>query len=305
MKLIKGFVHPNLALSLVLEKFGVFIPDRKYLVFQYRLRTGLKLNLDNPVTFNEKLQWLKLYNRKPEYTKMADKYEARKYVSRKIGEEYLIPLLGVWNKFDEIDFEKLPNQFVLKATHDSGGLVICKDKNEFSIKQAQKVIEKHLRQNYYYGGREWVYRDIQPRIVVEKYMTDESGTELKDYKIFCFDGIPKIIQVDFNRFTGHKRNFYSTKWEYQPFSLLHKTYPDIDIAKPKSLDKLLEIAGILSEGIPYLRVDLYLINDGIYFGEMTFYPEDGYGLFTPHKWDKIFGNWIILPEKNFQSTGLL
>jgi hypothetical protein len=297
-RILKGLLHPNRLLSLGLEKCGRLIPDKPYLKLQFLLRTGSTLNLENPLTFTEKLQWLKIYDRKPEYTRMADKYAAREFISEKIGAEYLIPLLGVWDKFDNIDFDALPDQFVLKTNHDSNCTIICTDKNKFNIKQTRKKIEKHLNQNYYYGGREWVYKDIKPRIIAEKYMVDESGTELKDYKVFCFNGEPKIIQVDFNRFTGHKRNLYSTQWEYQKFTYGYKTYPDIIIKKPESLDKLLELAGILSAGIPQVRVDFYIIHNGIYFGEMTFYTADGYLSFAPREWNNIFGSWITLPKKD-------
>jgi hypothetical protein len=256
---------------------------------------GTRLDLKSPETFNEKLQWIKLYDRKPEYTQMADKYEVRKIISQKIGGEYLIPLLGVWDKFDDIDFDKLPNQFVLKCNHDSGSLVICKDKASLNIKQAKKIIEKCLKQNYYYYGRQWVYKDITPRIIAEKYMTDESGSELKDYKVFCFNGEPKIIQVDFNRFTDHKRNFYSIDWEYQSFAVLFPTDEHIFIQKPKDLGLLLNLSRKLSDGIAQLRCDFYIINEKIYFGELTFYHGDGYEKFTPPEWDRKLGDWIALP----------
>ncbi|MDR1893712.1 MAG: hypothetical protein LBQ61_03330 [Spirochaetales bacterium] len=295
-KVIKGIIHPNLVASLLLEKCGKSMPDKPYLQWQFFLRTGKKLNLDHPATFNEKLQWLKLYNRKDEYTKMADKLEARRYVSEKIGENHLIPLLGVWDNFDDIDFEKLPNQFVLKTNHDSGGLVICKNKKSLNTMKAKKIIESHLKNNYYYGGREWVYKNIKPRIVAEKYMTDESGDQLKDYKIFCFNGTPKLIQVDFGRFTANqKRNYYSPDWELQK-SVGPEKNTDQPMEKPGRLDRLLEIAGILSAGLPHLRVDLYVIHDNIYFGEMTFYDGDGFDPYRP-QWDKKLGDWIALPQE--------
>jgi hypothetical protein len=227
---------------------------------------------------------------------MADKYEVRKYIAEKIGEEYLIPLLGVWNTFEDIDFNSLPDQFVLKCTHDSGGVVICKDKNAFDLKAARKKIVIHLKRNFYWYGREWAYKNIKPRIIAEKFMVDESGTELKDYKILCFNGEPRLIQVDFDRFVKHKRNLYSTEWQYQLVELGYPTYPQIRIKKPESLELMLQLAKKLSFGIPHLRVDLYSIKQKIYFGELTFYHGSGFEKFTPSEWDKTLGDWLELPQ---------
>lgn len=243
---------------------------------------GEKLDLKNPRTFNEKLQWLKLHDRKPEYTKMVDKYEVRKYIKKKIGEQYLIPLVGgPWDTFDDIDFSKLPDQFVLKCTHDSGSVAICKDKKAFDIEVVRKKFNRALKGNFFYGGREWPYKNVKPRIIAEKYMADESGTELKDYKIFNFNGIPKIIQVDYNRFVRHKRNLYSTDWKYMDVAIKYETDPNIEICKPAKLDEMLGMAQSLSQNIPHIRTDFYSIGDKIYFGELTFYHESGFGKFMP------------------------
>jgi hypothetical protein len=267
-----------------------------YLKMQYRLRCKKTLNLKQPKTFNEKIQWLKLYDRKPEYTRMVDKYEVRRYISDTIGEEYLIPLLGIWDKPDDIDFGKLPDRFVLKCSHDSGSVVICKNKNKFDITGAKKKLDGFLKRKYYYHGREYPYKNIKGRIIAEKYMVDESGVELKDYKLQCFNGEPKIIQVDFDRFSEkHKRNFYSLDWVYQPFSLLYPTYPEKIIPKPQSLGLMLSLAKELSQGIPYVRVDFYSIEKKIYFGELTFYHGSGYEKFDPPEWDSILGSWINTP----------
>lgn len=279
------------------RKSSILLPDKMFIKLEYRYYTGRKLNLDNPKTFNEKLQWLKLYYRRPEYTKLVDKYEVRKYIAETIGEEYLIPLLGVWDKFDDIDFSKLPNQFVLKCTHDSGGLVICKDKKKFSIEEARKKINKHLKRNFYYVHREWAYKNVKPRIICEKYMVDESGTELKDYKIFCFNGEPKLIQVDYNRFNGHKRNLYDIEWNYIPNSIKYPTDPNTIIKKPNKLNEMLELARVLSNGYPHVRVDFYYVNDRIYFGEMTFYHGAGYEKFEPESLEFEMGSWLELPSK--------
>jgi hypothetical protein len=269
------------------------IPDDEYLRMMYRIHMKKELNLDNPQTFNEKLQWLKLYDRKPEYTAMADKYEVRKFVAEKIGEEYLIPLLGVWDRFEDIDFNKLPNQFVLKCNHDSGSVVICKDKNTFDLEAAKTKLNNSLTQNYYYFAREWPYKNIKPRIIAEKYMVDESGVELKDYKMFCFNGEPKYIQVDFDRFIKHKRNIYDTEWNYIPVSVQYPTDPEKVINKPSKLGEMLSLARILSKNIPHVRVDFYHIENAplILFAEFAFYNDAGFGKFGS-LWDRKFGECI-------------
>ena len=273
------------------------LPDSIFIRLQYHHKTGKKLNLKSPVLFNEKIQWLKLYNRNFEYSNLIDKYEVRNYVMRTIGEDYLIQNYGVWKNFKDIPFDSLPNQFILKSTHDSGGEIFCNDKQTFDIKKAEAFYKKRFTKNWYWHSREWAYKNIIPRIIAEKLMVDESGTELKDYKIFCFNGEPKIIQVDFNKMISRKRNFYSTEWEYQPFSLKYPTSPNDLIQKPQSLSMMLDLAKKLSNGIPHVRVDLYSIKDKIYFGEMTFYNYAGYELFDPPEWDNIFGNWLTLPPK--------
>ena len=246
--------------------------------------------------FNEKLQWLKLHDRQPHYSDLVDKYEVRKYIAKTIGEEYLIPLLGVWDSFDEIPFDSLPNEFVLKCTHDSGGIMICHDKKYFDLSMARNFFDKRLSKNYFWNFREYAYKYIRPRIIAEKLMVDESGVELKDYKMFCFNGEPKIIQVDFGRFTEHKRNFYDLSWGYQNFALLYPTDPNVTITEPDCLVLMLELARKLSAGKMHMRVDFYVIEGKTYFGELTFYHEAGYGKFDPPEWNKTFGDWLILPE---------
>lgn len=283
------------------ELLKSWIPDDIYLKYLYKKHMGKNLNLKSPQLFNEKLQWLKLYNRKPEYTMMVDKYEVRKYISQNIGEEYLIPLIGVWDNFDEIDFSKLPNQFVLKCTHDSGGVVICKDKNKLDIEETRKKINKHLKTNYYYACREWPYKNIKPKIICEEYMVDESGVELKDYKIFCFSGEAKMIQVDYNRFVEHKRNLYDTEWNYIPASIEYPTDSKVKINKPEKLETMLELAKVLAKDYPHVRVDFYLINNRVYFGEMTFYHGAGYEKFEPKSLEIKMGKWIKLPSKIYKN----
>lgn len=256
--------------------FAYFIhilSDDIYLKLQYKHIVGKQLDLKKPKTFNEKLQWLKINDRNPEYTQMVDKYEVRKYIADKIGEEYLIPLLGVWDRFDDINFDKLPEQFVLKCTHDSGSIIFCKDKNTFNFKYAEKKLKKCLKHNFYWVGREWPYKNIKPRIIAEKYMVD---TELKDYKIMCFNGEPKCSFVCSERFlkTGLKVTFFDLNWNVMPF-IRHYPKSNIPIEKPNRYDEMLALSKLLAYGTYFLRVDFYEINQKLYFGELTFYPGGG------------------------------
>ena len=275
--------------------FSSLFPDKLYLRIMYFLVCGKNLNLNHPKTFNEKLQWMKLYNRNPLYTTMVDKVEAKKYVAQKIGKEYIIPTLGVWDDPENIDFDKLPNQFVLKCNHNSGlGMCICKDKNLLNIEKVKKELKKGLRQNYYKYWREWPYKNVKRKILAEKFMVDESGTELKDYKIFCFDGEPQIIEVDYGRFVNHMRNIYDTDWNFIAMQIGFPNDPNHVIAKPEKLDEMLALARKLSEGIPHVRTDFYSINGKIYFGELTFFHGSGMETFKPDKWNEDFGTLIPL-----------
>ena len=276
-----------------------FISDELTVKCKYKLRMGKNLNLDNPKTYNEKLQWLKLYDRNPEYTKMVDKYEVKKYVADKIGEEYIIPTLGVWDKFEDIDFDKLPDQFVLKCTHDSGGLVICKDKSKLDINKAKKKIKSCLKNNYYWPTREWPYKDVKPRIIAEQYMVDESGYELKDYKFFCFDGKVKMLFIATDRGVEGKDtkfDFFDENFVHLPIKNGHEN-ADKELACPEGFEKMKELAEKLSAGIPQLRVDFYNINGQIYFGETTFFHWSGMVPFEPEEWDLKFGEYIKLPNR--------
>ena len=254
-----------------------------------------QLNLDRPETFNEKLQWLKLYDRNPEYTKMVDKYEAKKYVADIIGQEYIIPTLGVWDKFEDIEFDKLPKQFVLKPTHTSGNVFICKDKEKINYKQLRKMINKWLKRNYYLIHREWPYKNVRPRIIAEQYMVDESGTELKDYKFFCFNGEPKLLFVAKDRPYATKFNYYDMDFKKLPFKQHYKNFNDY-IEKPKGFEKMIELSRKLSKDIPHVRVDFYDINGKVYFGELTFYHFSGFEKFEPEEWDRILGDMLELPN---------
>lgn len=277
-------------------KFEKYIPDTFYLKMLYKVRTGKKLNLKNPITFDEKLQWLKLYDRKDEYTVWADKYEVRNYVAEKLGDQYLIPLLGVWNSADELKLDDLPEQFVLKCTHDSASVCICTNKKNFDWNAAMDKLQKSLNQNYYWHSREWPYKNITPRIIAEAYMTDESGTELKDYKIYTFGGEPYLIQVDFDRFHNHRRNLYTTEWEYIDETIEYSKDPNVKIAKPEHLEEMLECSKKLAVGTISLRTDFYSINGKIYFGEITFYQEAGFAHFEHEEFAKKLGDQIKLPK---------
>lgn len=257
----------------------IYVPDKLYLKIKYRREFKKKLDLKNPQTFNEKLQWLKLYNRNPEYTKMVDKYEVREYIKEKIGGEYLIPLLGVYDNFDDIDFSKLPNQFVIKCNHDSGGLVICKDKSKLNIDETRKKINRSLKTNYYYAGREWPYKNVKPRIIIEEYMEDKIDKELIDYKLYAFNGKVDYVMTCFDRFNGGPKFIYfDQNWNIKKsFSNDGMKYGDnINLRKPNNLDKMFEFASLLSKNIPFVRVDFYEVNGKLYFGELTFFPSSGF-----------------------------
>ena len=297
------FTDPDARFSkLVNLGFFDFIPDEKYIQMRYMRQFGEKCDLINPRTFNEKLQWLKLHDRKPIYTAMADKYAAKKYVAGKIGKEYIIPTLGVWDDPDDIDFDKLPDRFVLKCTHNSGlGMCICRDRSKLDIPKVKKELRKGLRQNYYLSGREWPYKNIKRRIIAEKYMEDSSSAclsvnDLNDYKLMCFNGKVKCTFVCSERSENLKVTFFDNDWNRLPFER-HYPASDKEIQKPENFDTMIALAEKLSEDIPFVRVDLYNVDGKIYFGELTFYPGCGFEEFSPDKWDRILGDWLVLPGK--------
>lgn len=289
-----------------MAKMGLFdhMPDEQYLKRKYKSCMGVELDLDNPQTFNEKLQWLKLYDRRPEYTMMVDKYKVREYIAEQLGEEYLIPLLGVWDDPDEIDFDALPDQFVLKCNHNSGlGMCICKDKSKLNIAKIKKELREGVAQDYYLTGREWPYKNVPRKIICEKYMVDNQTSELRDYKLFCFDGNVMFFKVDFGRFTEHHANYYDRDGKL--LNMGEADYPPIpekNIEIPKNIGIMIEFAEKLSKGIPFVRIDFYDVDGKIYFGEITFYPAAGFGKFEPKQWDKTFGDWLILPHNPQQTN---
>lgn len=280
---------------------GLFnlLSDKTVLKILWWVRTGKKLNLDKPITFNEKLQWLKLNNRDSKLTSMVDKFRVREYVAKTIGEDHLISLIAVWDKPDEIDFDALPDQFVLKCNHNAGvGLCICRDKSSLNQRQAKKKLEKGLSQNFYYSSREWAYKDVQRKIICEKYMEDASGNGLRDYKFFCFNGTAKFIYLS-EGLENHNTasiSFYDLDGNEMPFHRQdYKTF-DHKPEMPDNLNEMIETANTLATdiNIPFVRIDLYSIKSKVYFSEMTFYPNSGYIPFDPEEWDATLGTWIQL-----------
>lgn len=270
-----------------------WIPDKQFVELSYRLNMGKKLNLENPQTYNEKLQWIKLYDRNPLYSQLADKYAVRTFVESRIGCEFLIPLLGVWNDVYDIRIEDLPNQFVLKCNHDSGGVVICKDKAKLDFEKTRKFLIKRLKTNFYFRSREWPYKNIPRKIIAEEYMVDESGYELKDYKFFCFNGTCRLAFIATDRGIDTRFDFYDTDFNHLPIENGHKN-SNKKIEKPKNWESMINIAEKLSAGIPQVRVDLYDVLGKIYFGEMTLFHYGGKKPFLPEKWDYILGSYIDL-----------
>lgn len=278
--------------------FFYWMDDKSYLEKVFRIEFGRGMDLNNPRTFNEKIQWLKIYNHNPEYTMMVDKIEVRKYIEKTIGEEYLIPCLGIWDSAEDIDFDALPNQFVLKCNHNSGtGMCICKDKTKIDFKKVQNGLDKGLRENFYLHAREWPYKNVKRRIIAEQFM----GNNLIDYKFYCFNGEPKFLYVALANITDGKKDdllsFYTLDWKPAPFYRKdHKPFP-YKINKPDSLDEMLNIARILSEDIPFVRVDLYEVEGKIFFSELTFSPGGGFGQFYPQIWEEKIGGWLELPGR--------
>ncbi len=283
------------------NKLGMYnnMIDETFLKRKYKLVFGRELNLNDAKTFTEKLQWLKLFDRNDDYTMMVDKYSVREYVEKKIGKEYLIPLIGVWDTPDEIKFDKLPMQFVLKCNHNSGlGMVICRDKDKLNIENVKRGLGKGIKQDYYLFGREWPYKNVHRRIIAEKYMSNE-GKEIDDYKIYNFNGVPKAILVCRDRFkkTGMTEDFFTPEWKTIDMKWPNYPISSERIARPEELDVMLELAKKLSKDIPFVRTDFYIINHKIYFGEMTFHPTSGFEKIVPEKWDEIWGSWLELPKK--------
>lgn len=299
-KIKKALRNPRLVVQVLMDTgISRLLTDKGHAKLAYWACTGKKLHLKKPVTFNEKLQWLKLHDRRELYQICADKLRVRDYVAQKLGEEYLIPLLGSWERADEIDFDALPEQFVLKCNHNSGlGMCICKDKSKLDRRQVCKELQKGLKQDYYYHQREWSYKDIPRRIVAEAFLSDGTGT-LADYKIHVFNGEPRFILVCADRFEGSglTEDFYTPQWEHMDIRRPGIPNAKKPQPKPELLEELLECARKLSRELPFVRADFYVCGGKIYFGEMTFYPAGAVTPFDPPHWDETFGSWLQLPEK--------
>lgn len=274
------------------------MPDIDFLKKKFQIIMGKELNLEAPTTFNEKLQWLKLYNRNPEYTLLVDKYRVRDYIEKNFGSDYLIPLLGVWDNPNDIDFDKLPNKFVLKCNHNSGlGMCICKDKSKLDIKKVKKNLKKGLQQDYYLLHREWPYKNVPRKIIAEQYMCDSDySDEFTDYKFFCFNGVVDSVMVCLERNTGNtKYYFFDENWNLKRYNILGKMAPDdFTIPKPPHLEEMFEMAKKISKNYPFARVDLYSTKDHIYFGEFTLFPDSGFDANLLEETDLYFGSKLSL-----------
>lgn len=290
-------------MAAIIQNFFGWLLDKTYLQLLYRFKMGHRLDLNHPKTFTEKIQWLKLYNRRPEYTLMVDKYAVKKYVADIIGEKYIIPTLGVWDKPEDIDWDALPNEFVLKTTHGggSGGVVICKDKKTFDRNKAILTLRDSMNGDIYRSLREWPYKDVKKRVLAEKYMAPKDMVnnpiyDLSDYKFFCFNGEPKYCQVIRDRHSKESIDFYDMNWRHQEFVGLNPIASNgiNPVPRPLLLDDMICICHKLSENMKFVRIDMYVIDNRIYFGEITFYPASGMGLFNPDKWNEELGNLISL-----------
>lgn len=273
------------------------VPDKIYLKHHFYKSTGYKLDLDNPQTFNEKLNWMKLYDRNPLYTKLADKCAVRDYVISHIGEEYLIPLIGVWDNANDIDFDALPKQFVLKCTHDSGSAIVCKDKEKLDKGLAIEKLNKALKHNYFYYNREWAYKNIPRKIIAEEYVEDIADKELRDYKFFCFGGVPRMLYIAASRGKGELTfDYYDMDFNHLD---VRQYYPNskLQLHKPDNFELMKELAKELSKDVDNVRIDFYEANGKVYFGEMTFYNNGGTTPYTPREWDYTFGEWMILRKR--------
>lgn len=296
-KFLKCLSDPYYGCSKVLHRIAPYIKDDElYVKMDYFFAFHKKLDLKNPKTFNEKLQWLKLHDRNPEYTKMVDKYAVKEYISGLIGENYVIPTIDVWDSFDEIDFSRLPNQFVMKCTHDSGGLVICKDKSNLDLKKIEKKISNCLKRDYYMGTREFPYKSVKPRIIAEEYMRDASHDSLNDYKVMCFNGKVKLIEVHIGRYTkNHTQDFYDVNWKKTSISQGGYGSTSVNVLpKPVNFDKMIDFSELITAEMAHCRIDWYEISGELYFGEITFYDGSGLEPFDKFEDDELLGSWIDL-----------
>lgn len=301
-RLTEVLKNPNRLMAAIWARIGGSVKDETYLKWRYRFIFGRRLHLDNPQTFNEKLNWLKIYNRRPEYVQLVDKYEVKEIIKAKLQgmEGGTIPTYGAWNAFDEIDFDKLPSQFVLKSTNGGGGsgVVVCRDKKTFNREKAKKQLEASMHSNWKIE-REWIYRDIRPRIIAEELMKNDDGSEIVDWKLFCFDGEPLLLFYASDRYIeGEQLKFDWYDMELRHLPIKSKGYPNANkkIEMFPEWEAMKDVARALSKGMPHVRVDLYLINHKIYFGELTFFHDGGMVPIYPEEWDYTIGQWLTLPE---------
>lgn len=281
----------------ILRHLSGLLPDRFYVKCMYYLQTGKRLHLKHPKTYNEKLQWLKLYDRKPEYTIMVDKFAVKEYVANIIGQEYIVSTLGVWDNPEEIAWDELPNQFVLKTTHGGGskGVVICRDKTTFDRTDAISRLQRSMKSSLYKNFREWPYKNIMPRIIAEEYLSDNDNEYgIKDYKFFCFNGEPLYCGVFSGRWSKMGADYFDMEWLHLPFTLKGNPFAESVPAKPQHFETMRQLATQLAAGHPHIRVDFYEVNGKVYFGELTFYSASGFGQFEPDEWDEIWGKNLEL-----------
>lgn len=294
MKLLNKIIRHSV--KLLLTVFGRFLSDKNFYRLQYFAILGRFPNIDTPILYTEKLQWLKLYDHNPLYTKIVDKYEVKNIISKIIGDKYIIPTLGVWNSPEEIDFDLLPNQFVLKTTFGGGGdgIVICRDKSMLNIDETIKKLKKSFNTDPYIRAREWPYKNVPRRIIAEQYMEDDSG-ELRDYKFYCFNGVPKVMLVASNRFTNHNFNYFDMDFNVLPITSAMGAQSDVKMERPEGFEEMKEVATKLSRNFAHVRVDLYSSGGKVLFGELTLYDSSGYDDLNSKEWNKRFGDWITLP----------
>lgn len=274
-----------------------WMSEKIYLKLSYRIMTGERLNLKKPKTFSEKIQWLKLYDRREKYPMYVDKYEVRKYISEVLGKDYLIPLISVHNSVNEIKWDELPDKFVIKCSHGSGSNIICTNKKKLNITKSKRILNKWIKRNWFWYGREWPYKKIKPKIIIEEFLPTENNELPADYKFYCFNGKPYYCQVIRGRGENETIDFYDNEWNKMDFNGMRALpMSNETIEKPEHYSTMLEIAKKLSKDLPFIRVDLYYINKKIYFGELTLYPTSGYGRFYPKEWNVKLGRLISLDE---------
>lgn len=283
----------------LMKNYPKLMSDKFFIKVLWKQSIGTKLNLDNPTTFNEKLQWLKLNNRDALLINLVDKNTAKRWVADRIGNEHVIPTLGVYDSVDEINLDALPEQFVLKCNHDCGSVLVCRNKSDFDIESAKKKLNDSLRKNYYWDSREWPYKKIKRCVIAEEFLADANASELCDYKVHCFNGVPKLVLVckDRHSETGLTEDFFTEEWEH--LALRRPAHPNSKetIQRPEQLEEMMSLSRELSKDFPFVRVDWYISNDRLYFGELTFFPASGMSPFVPDSYDNLFGSWLELPER--------